>query len=198
MSPVPNSTDKALRWTYVAAVVLAVLGIIGFLIRGADTTSRPIVETNGATTSRVKGFDQIGFTVRSADGATSRHCGLLALTTAQQSQGLMNRTDLAGYDGMLFQFVTPTTTQFYMKDTLISLSIAWFDASGHFVSSTDMAPCGSAAVCPLFSSAAPYTDAIEVLEGQLGHVGSGPGSTLSVGGSCRRRTVAGPPRLARA
>jgi uncharacterized membrane protein (UPF0127 family) len=71
-----------------------------------------------------------------------------------------------------------------MKDTLISLSIAWFDASGNYVSATDMTPCGSAAVCPLYHAAGPYTVALEVALGQLGHVGVGPGSTLSVGGSC--------------
>lgn len=96
----------------------------------------------------------------------------------------MNRTDLAGYDGMLFEFPAPTTTQFYMKDTLISLSIAWFDAGGHFVSATDMTPCLTAAVCPLYQAAAPYTVALEVPAGQLGHLGVGTGSSMTVGGSC--------------
>jgi hypothetical protein len=130
------------------------------------------------------GFQQIGFAVRSATGVTVRHCGLLALTTAQQNQGLMNRTDLAGYDGMLFQWLDPTTTQFYMKDTPISLSIAWFDENGHFVSATDMAPCGAVATCPLYSASAPYVVALEVPKGQLGPLGVGAGSTISVGGAC--------------
>jgi uncharacterized membrane protein (UPF0127 family) len=179
-----RSQDRTLRWALGAALAILVVAIAVFLIRGADTTKRPQVDKNGAMRSRVKGFDQIGFTVRSANGTTSRHCGLLALTTAQQNQGLMNRTDLAGYDGMLFQFVDPTTTQFYMKDTLISLSIAWFDATGHFVSATDMTPCGAAAVCPLYHADGPYTVALEVAQGQLGHVGVGPGTSLIVGGSC--------------
>jgi uncharacterized membrane protein (UPF0127 family) len=165
-------------------VAIFVLGVAAFLIRGADTTSRPRLDTNGARPSRVAGFDQIGFVVRAADGTTSRHCGLLALTTAQQDQGLMNRTDLAGYDGMLFQFLDPTSTEFYMKDTLIGLSIAWFDQSGRFVSTTDMTPCGTAINCPLYAAADPYTVALEVPTGQLGQVGVGAGSTLTVGGSC--------------
>jgi uncharacterized membrane protein (UPF0127 family) len=164
-----RSQDRTLRWALGAALAILVVAIAVFLIRGADTTKRPQVDKNG---------------VRSANGTMSRHCGLLALTTAQQNQGLMNRTDLAGYDGMLFQFVDPTTTQFYMKDTLISLSIAWFDATGHFVSATDMTPCGAAAVCPLYHADGPYTVALEVAQGQLGHVGVGPGTSLIVGGSC--------------
>jgi uncharacterized membrane protein (UPF0127 family) len=179
-----RTQDQTLRGALGAALVILLLAVTVFLIRGADTTTRPQVEKNGATASRVKGFDQIGFTVRSAGAKPSHHCGLLALTTAQQDQGLMNRTDLAGYDGMLFQFVDPTTTQFYMKDTLISLSIAWFDATGRFVSATDMTPCAKAAVCPLYHAAAPYTVALEVAQGQLGHVGVGPGSSLTVGGFC--------------
>jgi uncharacterized membrane protein (UPF0127 family) len=177
--------ERPLRGIYWAALALLVVAVGAFLIKGANTTQRPKVDTNGAAPSRVAGFDQIRFTVRAADGTTTRHCGLLALTTAQQDQGLMNRTDLAGYDGMLFQFVEPTTVEFYMKDTLIPLSIAWFDHTGMLVSSTDMQPCPMAvAVCPLFSAGAPYEVALEVPEGQLGHVGVGIGSVLTVGGAC--------------
>jgi uncharacterized membrane protein (UPF0127 family) len=176
--------DRSILWILRVSVAILVLGVGVFLVRGVSRTKRPRVDANGATPSRIAGFDQIGFSVRSADGTASHHCGLLALTTAQQDRGLMNRTDLAGYDGMLFQFVEPTTTQFYMKDTLIALSIAWFDATGHLVSATDMTPCGSATVCPLYAAAAPYTVALEVPKGGLGHVGVGPGATLTVGGSC--------------
>lgn len=178
------SDDPRLHWVLRAAVIVLILGVGAYLVKGADTTQRPKVETKGATASRVSGFRQIAFTVRSAEGMTTKHCALLALTVAQQDQGLMNRTDLAGYDGMIFQFVEPTTVEFYMKDTLIPLSIAWFDAAGRFISSTDMAPCSTQADCPLYAAAGAYTDAIEVPQGQLGHLGIGPGSTLSVGGAC--------------
>lgn len=96
----------------------------------------------------------------------------------------MNRTDLAGYDGMLFQFGQPTTVEFYMKNTLIPLSIAWFDASGHFVSSTDMTPCRTQDNCQLYAAVSAYTDALEVSEGGLGRLGIGTGSSLTVGGGC--------------
>ena len=163
-------------------MVVALVAVL--VIQARRGTPRSSGGTGGARPSRVAGFDQIGFSVRAGDGKLSRHCALLALTTAQQDQGLMNRQDLAGYDGMLFEFAQPTTVPFYMKDTLINLSIAWFDAAGRYVSATDMPPCGSAAVCPLFYSAAPYTVALEVAQGQLGRVGVSPGSTLSIGGSC--------------
>ena len=173
-----------MRWVLRAAVVLLVVAVATFLIRGVNSTARPKLDTNGARPSRVSGFDQIGFSVTDAKGAQSRHGALLALTTAQQNRGLMNRRDLAGYDGMLFQFVSPSTDEFYMKDTLISLSIAWFDAAGRYVSAVDMPPCVTADNCPLYQAAGPYTVALEVAQGQLGRVGVGPGSSLTVGGSC--------------
>jgi len=174
----------ARRLTLAIGVVLA-LGVAIFLIRGADRTVRPrLVPHAGSSASRVAGFNQVAFRIsRPGAAGPPRRCALLALTTAQQNQGLMNRRDLAGYDGMIFQWTQPTTSQFYMKDTLIPLSIAWFDASGQFVSSTDMPPCVTAD-CPLFSASAPYTTAIEVARGRLSQLGIGAGSIISVGGGC--------------
>ena len=40
----------------------------------------------------------------------------------------MEVTDLQGYDGMLFKFSSDYTGAFYMKDTPLPLSIAFFDA----------------------------------------------------------------------
>ncbi|MGH9125001.1 MAG: DUF192 domain-containing protein [Acidimicrobiales bacterium] len=179
----PAATDertaRVARW---AAAGVLILSVLALLVQGANTTKRPSL--SGAHPSRVRGFDQIAFEVRSSEGTTRHFCGLLALTAAQQDQGLMNRTDLAGYDGMLFQFGQPTTVEFYMKDTLIPLSIAWFDASGHFVSSTDMTPCRTQDSCQLYAAASPYTDALEVSVGGLGRLGIGTGSSLTVGGGC--------------
>jgi uncharacterized membrane protein (UPF0127 family) len=68
-----------------------------------------------------------------------------------------------------------------MKDTLIPLSIAFFDKGGSFVSATDMEPCSpSAPGCPTYSADAPYADALEVPKGQLGPLGLGPSSRLAV------------------
>ena len=174
--------ERAVHWLRWAAVAVLVLSLLALVVQGAGTTKRPSLD--GATGSRVTGFAQIAFTVRSATGTNRRFCGLLALTAAQQDRGLMNRTNLAGYDGMVFQFAQPTTVEFYMKDTVIPLSIAWFDANGSFVSSTDMTPCPSQDDCKLYAAASPYTDALEVPEGGLGRLGIGTGTALTVGGSC--------------
>ena len=175
------------------AVGVAVgLVLVVTLITGCSRASHPKVAAagpvppDGAVPSRsVPGFDQVAFRVQSAVTVPAKkRCALYAYTTDQQNQGLMHRRDLAGYDGMIFKFAQPSTAQFYMKDTLIPLSIAWFDTAGLFVSATDMEPCPTATGCQLYAAAAPYTVAIEVLKGQLPQLGIGAGATISVGGGC--------------
>ena len=51
----------------------------------------------------------------------------LAETPEQQAYGLMNRTKLAENAGMLFVFEQERTLQFWMKNTLINLDIAYID-----------------------------------------------------------------------
>jgi uncharacterized membrane protein (UPF0127 family) len=97
----------------------------------------------------------------------------------------MGRRDLAGYDGMLFRFDGDVTTAFIMKDTLIPLSIAWFDGAGRFVGQTDMVPCPPAeAKCPTYAAPAPYRYALEVPRGGSSRLGVGPGSHLLISGTC--------------
>ena len=96
----------------------------------------------------------------------------------------MNRRDLGGYQGMIFQFPQPGRVPFYMKETLIPLSIAWFDSSGRFVSAAEMMPCPAGEGCPLYYPVAAASTAIEVQRGRLAALGIGPGTTISVGGPC--------------
>jgi uncharacterized membrane protein (UPF0127 family) len=97
----------------------------------------------------------------------------------------MGRTDLDSYDGMIFAWSSLTLTPFFMKDTLIPLSIAWFGSSGNFIFSTTMTPCPpSTAQCTLYGPGVPYRYAIEVLKGGLGALGIVPGSSLQLSASC--------------
>lgn len=93
---------------------------------------------------------------------------LLANTDAERSQGLMGKKNLGGYDGMLFEFPSDTQGGFWMKDTLIPLSIAFFDASGRVVDFFDMEPCPpQTTTCPTYRPDAPYRRALEVPKGDL-------------------------------
>ena len=64
----------------------------------------------------------------------------IARTPGQRSVGLMNRTK-APRDGMLFVFKYPTSSGFWMKNTLVPLTIVFFDAYGKRVRRLSMEPC---------------------------------------------------------
>jgi uncharacterized membrane protein (UPF0127 family) len=88
----------------------------------------------------------------------------LAITEAEQRQGLMGRTSLAPDAGMAFLFDDPTTVGFWMKDTLIPLSIAFWDDQGRIVRIDEMTPCTQDA-CPTNRPDAPYRGAVEANAG---------------------------------
>ncbi len=143
------------------------------------------------------GYGRTAARVTTASGRVVALCLLVAATKALQDQGLMGVTDrtLGGYDGMLFPFAEPTVTEFWMRDTPQPLSIAFFDAGGRYVSSTDMAPCGSGTDCPTYAARSAYRTAVEVPRGRLDALGLGAGSTLRrVPGACPARPSPDPGR----
>lgn len=64
----------------------------------------------------------------------------VAKTPEERAQGLMNRKQLGKNEGMLFIFEREGYHGFWMKNTLISLSIAFMDKGGRIVEITDMKP----------------------------------------------------------
>ncbi len=72
----------------------------------------------------------------------------------------MNRSSLGADAGMLFVFPSDTNAAFWMKDTLIPLSVAFVGEDGRIISESDMDPC-TADPCPMYPASGPYTMAIE-------------------------------------
>ena len=64
----------------------------------------------------------------------------VAQTPEERSQGLMGRKHLGKDEGMLFIFETEGYHGFWMKDTLLPLSIAFIGKDGRIVWMTDMKP----------------------------------------------------------
>ena len=64
----------------------------------------------------------------------------VARTPDQRTRGLMGRKHLAEDEGMLFIFETDGYHSFWMKDTLVPLSIAFIDREGKILGIADMEP----------------------------------------------------------
>ena len=84
----------------------------------------------------------------------------LALTSSQRSVGLMNRRR-APADGMLFVFHEDTMGAFWMKNTLVPLTIVFFDRDGRRVRRLAMTPCRRDP-CPVYSPGRRYRFALEL------------------------------------
>jgi uncharacterized membrane protein (UPF0127 family) len=101
----------------------------------------------------------------------------IADTEAERQTGLMNRTALAPDAGMAFVFDRPADAGFWMKDTVISLDIAYWTHDGRIVAIRHMRPC-RADPCPLYSPGSPYVGAVEANLGFFAHHGVRPGATV--------------------
>ena len=76
----------------------------------------------------------------------------------------MGRRVLPPDAGMAFLFDEPTRNWFWMKNTFIPLSIAFWDDSGRIVEIFDMTPCPRPP-CRLYLPGRPYIGAVEVNRG---------------------------------
>ena len=148
----------------------------------AAPTPAPVPPTTAPAPARrpLPGFGEVAFRITRPAGDVTNGVALLADDGASRGRGLMEQTDLRGYDAMVFRFPAPSEGGFFMRNTLIPLSIAFFDAGGRFVSSADMEPCPDEVEdCPTTGADGPYLHAIEVAQGDLPGLGIGPGADLS-------------------
>ncbi|MBU1865372.1 MAG: DUF192 domain-containing protein, partial [Actinobacteria bacterium] len=100
------------------------------------TSSAPTATTGPAAPDPLDGFARLEVGV---GGEVWRVA--VADTPALRSRGLMGVTDLGSVRGMLFLWPNDTAGGFWMKDTLIPLDIAFFDAAGVLVDLVSMTPC---------------------------------------------------------
>ncbi len=102
--------------------------------------------------------------------ATSRVRVEVADTPELREKGLVGRTSLADDAGMIFVWPDDTTSGFWMKDTLIPLSIAFISADGHVLAMFDMEPC-RVDPCPVYDPGTRYRMALEANRGALARWG---------------------------
>jgi uncharacterized protein len=88
----------------------------------------------------------------------------VAETSEQRQFGLMFRESLSERSGMVFLFFETTSGAFWMKNTLIPLSAAFFDGDGTIRAILDMEPCKKEP-CRLYHPGVTYSGALEVNQG---------------------------------
>jgi uncharacterized protein len=101
----------------------------------------------------------------------------VAATPEQREIGLMFRTSMPAGDGMLFVFERPSKQCFWMKNTLIPLSVAFLADDGSVVNIDDMKPQTLDGHC----STKPVRFVLEMNEGWFGKRGIKAGSRLRGG-----------------
>ena len=82
----------------------------------------------------------------------------------ERQTGLMGRESLDADAGMAFVWSEEFRGSFWMKDTLIPLSIAFWDDRSRIVAILDMEPC-EADPCPSYDPEVPFLGALEVNAG---------------------------------
>lgn len=184
---------RILRWM-LYAVFFA--GLTACVVEGADSPADPELvgdptvtttthneapdPTSGSLAAR---FGTVLVDLVSRTGEAIELCLLHADVPEERSRGLMEVTDLDGHDGMLFSWDEPSQSSFVMIDTVMPLSISWWDGAGDFVSGLDMDPCTEPvdADCARYRADGLYRYAIEVPQGSLPE--AGPGARIEVRGA---------------
>lgn len=91
----------------------------------------------------------------------------IADTVAKRAEGLMLRKYLLQNHGMLFVYKEPDILSFWMKNTLIPLSIAFIDENGIIIDIQDMESYAgqSDESLPVYKSKSPALYALEMSQG---------------------------------
>jgi uncharacterized protein len=136
---------------------LLVLLVLASSCGGGETTKATIETEGGEVTIDVEIADEPG----------------------ERRRGLSGRTSLPEGAGMLFLYAEDSRGGYWMKDTLIPLSIAYLDAEGRILAVLDMEPC-QADPCPAYDPGLAYRGALEVNQGAFDRWGVREGDVVRV------------------
>jgi uncharacterized membrane protein (UPF0127 family) len=159
------SIIKGLKKVWLVVLLLGLITACGEQTTGVSTfTTTPgqlKLHTTTATLTTVSGRN-ITLTLE------------IAQTEQEQETGLMGRASVPAGMGMLFVFKTAGNVAFWMKDTLIPLSIAFIDTNGKILDIQDMQAMSE----DLHTAKQPYQYALEVGQGWFGQNGVKPDDNI--------------------
>ena len=115
-------------------------------------------------------------TIERENAATVEITVEIARTDEERAKGLMFRKTLPDGQGMIFVFDRDQQLSFWMKNTVIPLSIAFIASDGHIVDIKDMQPNDLNSV--ISSRSVRY--ALEVPQGWFGRVNVKPGDIVKI------------------
>ena len=147
---------------------LAKIGLVILTLAACAKGAEPV---HGAAANRIL------VRVRTAGGTIELEDLQVARTSQARARGLMGRASLPEDGGMVFLFDDETRAAFWMKDTLIPLSILFWQGDGRIIDILDMSPCRTDP-CPVYRASAPYVGAIEMNRGAFERLGVEVGDTL--------------------
>ena len=130
---------------------------------GGSATTRTEPRDEASAAERSGGAELRTVTIGASSGEKVEVRVEIADSDSERARGLMHRTALAENRGMLFVFRSEERLSFWMKDTLIPLSIAFMDSEGRIVDIQDMKPLDDDP--PSYVSARPAQYALEVNQG---------------------------------
>ena len=142
---------------------LALGALSAFFCIAATAQAQPLPQTNLPVVQLNAGMHNIHAQV--------------AKTPDQRATGLMHRKDMPQHEGMLFVFEQPSVQCFWMKNTLLPLSIAFLADDGTVINVRDMQPQAQDSHC----SDKPVRFVLEMNHGWFAKRGIKPGSRLRGG-----------------
>jgi uncharacterized protein len=184
--PPTRRVTPARRLTLAAGLLLVAVGIGAVAValasaaglgRPDDRTQAPAAGGTG-TTAGAGGPGRTATYRLLPDGGRPLTVRLeVAGDPATRARGLMGREQVPRGSGMVFLYPGDVREAFWMKDTLVPLSIAFVAADGRVVSVAEMAPC-RADPCPTYEPAGPYRYAVELAAGAFPAAGVGAGDRV--------------------
>jgi uncharacterized membrane protein (UPF0127 family) len=119
-------------------------------------------------------FEKQELTLEGSGGVPVTIVAEIARTGSERERGLMFRKEIKDGEGMIFIFDRDQILSFWMKNTLVPLSIAYISRDGVILEIRDLEPGN---LRPVVSGRS-CRYALEVPKGWFGRAGLGPGNRL--------------------
>ncbi|MDQ3910520.1 MAG: DUF192 domain-containing protein [Actinomycetota bacterium] len=162
-----------MRWPLIILFALLVSLVTARCAGEASTPDDNATSSDGTST----------LTIETSNGQNIEVEVEIADNEAERMKGLMERTELAENAGMLFVFEEEQPRSFWMKNTLIPLSIAYIDAEERIIDTQDMQPLDET----VHRSAGPAMYALEVHQGFFEERGVEVGDTVELPPEAQQR-----------